>query len=522
MGQIKVAIEDIYTNLILTAISHKCNFPKLVKETDEETKDYIESRKAQFLPEGYAGLYYTELLCRKMGSCLGDIYNLSEIRKDEIIRQIVESFDPISEAYGSYYDDDEDGIIEFRGLLSVLDISDEKEIMLYYADLFRSDTKTDRNVYVHYNVTFRKDFEVDGDASNALYSITISGAQDFSSDYVYDSYEIWEGKDGYFADCIEKVIAEYSETHAGKSDPGDDEDEADTESDEDENVNPIGNGVIEVEKPVIESEPVQDGPKIIDELITYIWDDTRTVDLLDRFEGYGQADPVRYRRIVIKNTKYTRYGNKYNPGFNLVIERGRGLDYVGNVTFTEFKKGEAAGLSQHIASEVTDDVIEQYIDKDQFFRFSKPFLLRAQNSSNRTGYGWEWDWSGGYGDYIEGTLYGETTNYFFVGVYVTTGYSYEASNRKPFVNKEKEDEKLIKEAALRVKDKIVFYEGKLNSITQNPTEQRFFKVDTANGSKYIPASYDQVEDCYYIAALNSQKHRKTIENGDYEIKTSIS
>ena len=253
MGQIKVVIEDIYTNLLLVAISHKCNFAKLVKETDEETNDYIESRKSQFLPEGYAGLYYTELLSRKMGSCLGEIYNLSENRKEEIIRKVVDSFDPISEAYGNYFDDDEEGIIEFQGLLSVLDISDEKEIMLYYADLFKADIKTDRNVYVYYNVTFRKDFEVGGDVSNTHYSITISGMHDFSSDYVYDSYEVWEGKEGYFADFIEKVIEEYSEAHAEKGYMDDVKKE--TESDEIENSSSGDNGVIEVEKPIIESEP---------------------------------------------------------------------------------------------------------------------------------------------------------------------------------------------------------------------------------------------------------------------------
>ena len=180
-----------------------------------------------------------------------------------------------------------------------------------------------------------------------------------------------------------------------------------------------------------------------------------------------------------------------------------------------------AGLSQHIASEVTDDVIEQYIDKDQFFRFSKPFLLRAQNSSNRTGYGWEWNWSGGYGDYTEGTFYGETTNYFFVGVYVTTGYSYEASSRKPLEDRVKNTEEDKRRTFASSEYKVIFYEGKLNGITQNPIEQRFFRVKTTKGNKYIPASYDLGENCYYIASANSQKYRETIERGDYEVRNSI-
>ena len=36
-------------------------------------------------------------------------------------------------------------------------------------------------------------------------------------------------------------------------------------------------------------------------------------------------------------------------------------------------------------------------------------------SVNQTGYGWEWDWSNGCGDYIEGTYYGEVTTFFVIG-----------------------------------------------------------------------------------------------------------
>ena len=168
-----------------------------------------------------------------------------------------------------------------------------------------------------------------------------------------------------------------------------------------------------------------------------------------------------------------------------------------------------------MAAEVNDEIIEQYVDKNRFYRFSKPFLLRAQNSLNRTGYGWEWDWSGGYGDYIEGTLYGETTNYYFVGVYVTTGYSYDPNNRKPFVEDETTSIKVQTNVA-KCK-KIIFYDGKLNNITQNAVVQRYFKVETLKGCKYIPVSYDEVDDIYYLSSTIMQKYRQVIEDGDYEV-----
>ena len=520
MGQIKVSIDDIYTNLLLIAISRKYDFSKLVKEADEETSTYIVECKDRFLPEGFVGLYYIELLSRKMGSSLGEVYNLSEVRKEEIIQNIIESFDPIREGYASYYNEKEDGIIEFGGLLCVLDVTRENEFILYFQNLTKPEISTNHIVYTYYNIKFRKEPKVEGDKSEILYSITIAGSQDFSSDYVYDSYKVWSGKDGPFAEYIEMVIKEYKNTHIEKKQGEDGDDIIEVEIDEDGKTDK--SHFVEIEKPVIESEPIKDGPMIIDELVTYIWDNTKTVDVLDKFEGYRQSDSTKYKRIVIRNAKYIRYSNKHNPGFNLVIERGHGSDYVGNITFTQFKKGEASELAQYVNNEVTDEIIEQYIDRNQFYRFSKPFLLRAQNSLNRTGYGWEWDWSDGYGNYTEGTLYGETTNYFFVGAYITTGFFYEPSKRKPFVEKAKNIIQEKKLHPVKTGEKIVFYEGKLNNNTQNSVVQRFFEVETSKGSKYIPVSYDESMGIYYIAAANSKKYKQVIESGEYIVKKRLS
>ena len=114
-----------------------------------------------------------------------------------------------------------------------------------------------------------------------------------------------------------------------------------------------------------------------------------------------------------------------------------------------------------------DDIIEQYVDRDVFYRFSKPYLLRAQNKDNRTGYGSKWEKVGGKEKYMEGTLYGETTNYLLVGAYITTGYAYIKENRLPvnykyYISKLKENNNSLKR-------NIVFYEGKLKEFTQNKT-----------------------------------------------------
>lgn len=88
MSDIKIAIDDIYINLILMSILRQRDFSKLVLDTEEELK----AQKAEitsFLPEGYDGLYFVELLSRKMGSSLGEVYSFSQERKDEIIYSLI-------------------------------------------------------------------------------------------------------------------------------------------------------------------------------------------------------------------------------------------------------------------------------------------------------------------------------------------------------------------------------------------------------------------------------------------------
>lgn len=167
------------------------------------------------------------------------------------------------------------------------------------------------------------------------------------------------------------------------------------------------------------------------ELVRYIGNTTRTIDILDEFEGISSENNIKYQRLVINSMIYHR---DYEYYFNLVVERGCGDDYIGDITFTQFKTGKDKELKNYINKEITDEIVNRYLNTDKFYKFSKPFLLRAQNSSNRTGYGWEWDWSYGYGTYTEGTYYGETTKYFFVGTYISPYYArdYHPDSRQPF------------------------------------------------------------------------------------------
>ena len=505
MNRINIMVEEIYANLFLIAISRKHDFVKLVEETEEETDIYLNGKKESFFPKGASGLYFTELLARKMGSSLGEACSLSQERREEMLQSLLENINPLSDAYEIYYNDNEDGSIEFQGLVSVLNAFDEEGVKFY---IDHPSSVLNAYIFSNYAVTFRRSID---DASNSIntYSIHLSTGDELYSDYIYSDYKIWSGTDGFFADFIEKVIMEYANTHSdSKKDVRDDEEDA-------------SKSVLTV-KQISQSERIdsEEKPKIVDELVVPILDDTRTVDLLDKFEGYSWESTV-YHHIVIKNCRFYKRYNRNYVGFNLVIERGRGSDYIGNITFTDFKKGHTTNMRKHIENEITEEIVEQYLDKDKFYRFSKPYLLRAQNSSNRTGYGWEWDWSDGIGSYTEGTLYGETTNYFFVGAYVTSGFeAYEPTKRKSFLENQEDfchnNKKVIDSSKLRI------YDGKLRDITLNKTVQMFLNVSTVSGVKHVPVSFDEKNGVFYIHTSHYNKYRDFIENADYEMEATIS
>ena len=91
----KISIDEIYSNLLLTATSRRYDFCRLVKEADEEIEEHIAELKSQkpYLPEGYEGLLFVELVARKMGSSLGEVYNLSSDRKEEILHNLINRLD---------------------------------------------------------------------------------------------------------------------------------------------------------------------------------------------------------------------------------------------------------------------------------------------------------------------------------------------------------------------------------------------------------------------------------------------
>lgn len=72
-------------------------------------------------------------------------------------------------------------------------------------------------------------------------------------------------------------------------------------------------------------------------------------------------------------------------------------------------------LKEHILEVARRNVITK---PRQIIPLSEPCPIGGQSDSNQEGYGWEWDWSGGIGDYYEGTYYGEMTGFSVIGIQI--------------------------------------------------------------------------------------------------------
>ena len=202
-----------------------------------------------------------------------------------------------------------------------------------------------------------------------------------------------------------------------------------------------------------------------------------------------------------------------------VIERAHLSHYVGDITFTQFKKGEKHQLTEHIINELKKVDINQYKDTTRFYRFANPYLLRAQNSRNRSGYGWEWDWSGGLGSYIRGTEYGETTNYVFAGVYISSSYFYEPKRRHEFVSPT-EERTLESGNTYQIETRgfttgtyeLIPYVGKLFEQTKETVQTLYIAQKRDGKEKSIPVSLSEKERKIYIHQTTFDVYKEPLLN----------
>lgn len=100
---------------------------------------------------------------------------------------------------------------------------------------------------------------------------------------------------------------------------------------------------------------------------------------------------------------------------------------VANIpTMTEIKSVSGKSISgvniprmQFLKEHILEVVKRNAITKSkQIIPLLEPCPIGGQSDSNQEGYGWEWDWSDGIGDYYEGTYYGEMTGFSVIGIQI--------------------------------------------------------------------------------------------------------
>lgn len=153
-----------------------------------------------------------------------------------------------------------------------------------------------------------------------------------------------------------------------------------------------------------------------------IFSDTKSIQLMDEFESYNDQHVRKYDTLMFKSIFMVAYDNKrYRISLFLQRKPDNLKCIYSLLTFTELKKlyvNRSFTIEQRDEFEVLDEVFkgikrvnlseQSYYD----YFFQRPVLFNAQNSSNRFYFGSTWCG----GECVEeGTLYGETTEYVFIG-----------------------------------------------------------------------------------------------------------
>ena len=372
---IKDVESNLFRNVFLTAVARKLDLGSIVPFVDSMMHD---ASSEEIFDSKYSGLAFVELLSEEMKVPIGELL-CSDI---EFQRELVSTILSTISMEGILLDidkgetkDDESYITYAISDLNVYEKTAEFKFL--DGDSNSKDEEAERNDYI-----------VELTRLGTVSKMSILTNNITNSDFFKGHVDVWSEEEGLLTDFIEDAFEE-NISFAFKE------------------------GVTE------------------DELVACVFEDTRTINLMDRFEGIGEKYTKSYQRMVIKNgLMFCSYGDPY---INLVIERRTNNNITGDITFTEFKQGDVADLRQHIIEELDHNILECFCDKDQFYRFKTGYLLRAQNSKNRSGYGWVWNWKNGVGTYVKGTEYGETTDYVFVGAYVSSTFLFDSSNRKSMI-----------------------------------------------------------------------------------------
>lgn len=142
----------------------------------------------------------------------------------------------------------------------------------------------------------------------------------------------------------------------------------------------------------------------------HLWSNRATTPIMDDFYNDDTKDFLVATGVI--------YSNQRELG--LVITKNYPVTRasIAAPTMTELKTYQKSRYAPERMLPLIKE-IKKYNCKDMAYgqkvAFETPLPLGGQTYANQTGYGWEWDWSGGYGDYTEGTFYGEVTTFLIIG-----------------------------------------------------------------------------------------------------------
>lgn len=366
---------NIIKNAFLIAIINRLDLSSIVRFVDKTIKEVTDQDN---LYEEYTGLLFAELLSSEMNIPLQELINSDKDYQKGLIEKLINVLSLEGSVLDIYKSEsiDEESYITF--LVSGLSVYEKNaEFIPAEVDLPSDGEESEQKEYLVEVVLVNKTY---------IMSVLTNNIED--SKYFTGHIEVWREDKGLLADFVD-IQLDDNDSLAFKE------------------------GLSE------------------EELVACVFEDTRTMNLLDVFEGYGDKNDKTYQRIVIKNGMlFRKYGDPY---LHLIIERRTSGNVVGDITFTKFKKGDIEELRRFIYEEIDEDILRTYLDKDHYYMFSSGYLLRAQYSKNRSGYGSGWKWINGVRTYVHGTEYGETTEYVFSGVYISSKYLFNSEERSPML-----------------------------------------------------------------------------------------
>jgi hypothetical protein len=369
-------IEAAYSNLFLMAISKRYNLGAVACEIEKKILKYYERNDEKTFPKGFDGILFLTASTKLMGISFSDVMYLSEVEKRDIVynllSKIVSESIPM-EDYDSNY-------------------NTGKAVYKYcFQDVYGRDSS--------YQLIFKK-LE---DDSKYIYTLEISIAEggmssELLTEYINNSMKVWQESSGDVADFIEGILEESKAC----------EEKTSAENDANE----------QIEKDSLKGGGNEAQNELIDELILPSIRFMYAEQVWGRFEGVRENSPV-YRRIVLSSADFS-YSLKLGVGVHLVIERCMEKMYGGGISFTDFREHNASiwSLCRFLQGELSP-IVSEYYEKDVFYRFKKPYLLRTTIRNEAIAYGNKCIWSSEFNDYVDLCKGDGKVQYAIVGAYIS-------------------------------------------------------------------------------------------------------